>query len=210
MPRFVFISDTHNRRTSLPAIPPGDVLVHCGDGTMKGTAEEIILFGRWFRSQPHRYKIFVPGNHDFLFETNRQEAEALLSPNSEIDVLINERFRVEAVEIYGSPDTANLANWAFYSGERPDWSHIPEGLDLLITHAPPRGVLDSVPEDGQVGCPRLRNAVEYKTPRNHVFGHIHECGGQSITTQNTNFYNVAALDRTYTAVRSRQPLVLDL
>lgn len=209
MTTFVFISDTHNRRTSLPPIPYGDVLVHAGDGTMKGTAEEVIAFGKWFRSQPHPYKIFVPGNHDFLFESNRQEAEALLAPNGEIDVLINERFKVGDLNIYGSPQVPNLVKWAFYAGEKPDWSHMPDGLDLLITHGPPRGILDSIPDTGSVGCVALRNAVEYRRPKVHVFGHIHECGGQSVTTQNTNFYNVAALDRDYKPVM-RVPLVLEL
>jgi 3',5'-cyclic AMP phosphodiesterase CpdA len=48
--RIVIISDTHNHRI---ALPPGDVLVHCGDCTNRGTTAEFATFAGWFRGQPH-------------------------------------------------------------------------------------------------------------------------------------------------------------
>jgi hypothetical protein len=43
--RVVAISDTHNRLDEfLPALPAGDVLLHCGDWTNKGKPEEVEQF----------------------------------------------------------------------------------------------------------------------------------------------------------------------
>ena len=37
--RLVVLSDTHSRHTNA-IVPPGDVLIHCGDFTMSGTVAE--------------------------------------------------------------------------------------------------------------------------------------------------------------------------
>ncbi|KAG6005671.1 hypothetical protein E4U21_007787 [Claviceps maximensis] len=62
--RIVCISDTHNKQ---PTLPPGDILIHAGDLTENGSFEEVQRGLRWLSSQPHRYKVFVAGNHDVLF-----------------------------------------------------------------------------------------------------------------------------------------------
>ena len=41
------------------------------------------------------------------------------------------------------------------------WSAIPEDLDILITHGPPQGVLDSV-GSVQAGCPELMPLSFYR------------------------------------------------
>src|SRR5574344_707337 len=59
------ISDTHNLHKQLGKLPDADILVHCGDVTMAGSEGEAIDFLNWFLDQPHKYKIFIGGNHDF-------------------------------------------------------------------------------------------------------------------------------------------------
>ncbi|KAG5918111.1 hypothetical protein E4U42_006995 [Claviceps africana] len=61
--RVVCVSDTHNKQ---PALPAGDILIHAGDLTENGSFEEVQRGLTWLSSQPHRYKIFVAGNHDVL------------------------------------------------------------------------------------------------------------------------------------------------
>ncbi|KAJ0118524.1 hypothetical protein J7T55_009307 [Diaporthe amygdali] len=63
--RVVCISDTHNTR---PELPYGDVLIHAGDLTENGSFDEVQSELRWLSSQPHRYKVFVAGNHDVLLD----------------------------------------------------------------------------------------------------------------------------------------------
>ena len=65
--RLVCISDTHNSLDRIN-IPDGDVLIHAGDLTMMGsvveTTQELIKLARL----PHKTKILVAGNRDFLPE----------------------------------------------------------------------------------------------------------------------------------------------
>jgi predicted phosphodiesterase len=75
--RVVVISDTHNRHEAL-VMPPGDLLLHCGDLTLSGTEAEIVAVDRWFAALPHKKIVVIAGNHDFLFQQDRQKAQALL------------------------------------------------------------------------------------------------------------------------------------
>jgi Icc-related predicted phosphoesterase len=52
-----------------------------------------------------------------------------------------------------------------------------DGVDIMITHGPPMGILDRTLRHEDVGCEHLRRAVERVRPRLHVFGHIHEAWG---------------------------------
>jgi Icc-related predicted phosphoesterase len=51
------------------------------------------------------------------------------------------------------------------------------GVDIMLTHGPPLGILDRTSRGEDVGCKHLRRAVERCKPRLHVFGHIHEAAG---------------------------------
>ena len=65
--RIVVISDTHEQHDQM-LLPEGDVLICAGDISFNGRADTIAAFNRWFAAQPHRHKILIAGNHDFLFE----------------------------------------------------------------------------------------------------------------------------------------------
>lgn len=102
---------------------------------------------------------------------------------------------------WGSPYTPEFLHWAFMypRGKAADehWDRIPNGLDVLITHGPPFGILDQTTPDGNhLGCERLLVAVQEKRPKLHVFGHIHGGAG----TRNigaTQFVNAAYLNEIY-------------
>lgn len=51
------------------------------------------------------------------------------------------------------------------------------GIDVLITHGPPKGFLDKTFMGKQCGCPALLSAVRSVQPLVHVFGHVHESYG---------------------------------
>lgn len=61
----VCIADTHNKQ---PIIPPGDILIHAGDLTENGSFDEVQAGLNWLSSLPHRFKVFVAGNHDVLLD----------------------------------------------------------------------------------------------------------------------------------------------
>lgn len=52
---------------------------------------------------------------------------------------------------------------------------IPEGVDIIMTHGPPKYILDAVQDGRSAGCEHLRRAISRVRPRLHCFGHIH-CG----------------------------------
>ena len=178
--RIVCISDTHNMHDQVVA-PEGDVLIHAGDLTGRGTGREIGKVAAWLASQPHKHKLVIAGNHDFLFETEPDRARGLIEEGG-VTYLQDEAVEIEGLRFWGSPWQPWFHDWAF-NLQRGDplekvWAKIPKSTDALITHGPPFGVLDRVDRDGMsVGCEALAARLKELDVRLHVFGHIHEAYG---------------------------------
>lgn len=207
--RIVCISDTHNRHAEL-RLPEGDVLIHAGDYSMQGHVAETESFLDWFAAQPHRHKIFIAGNHDFIFAKRRKKARAMVP--SSVTYLEDEGVTLDGLRFWGSPVTPTFNKWAFMHGPFTIggyWDAIPDDTDVLITHGPPQGVMDRVlPFGEEVGCPQLRAALDSRLrPRLHVFGHIHECYGQLVAGTLTSV-NASFLDHLYHP--SNAPVVVTL
>ena len=210
--RVVAISDTHNGHWGID-IPDGDLLIHAGDMTTAGTARELFDFGRWLARLPHRHKLVVPGNHDYLFEQDLTAALHILEQTGTgARVLIEDEVTIEGRRIWGSPYTP-----AYHGcfGYEPDqafarWTKMPNDLDMAITHGPPLGVMDLTTRGVQAGCPPLLGAVLTARPRCHLFGHIHESRGVVEGTV-TTFINAAMLDRHYQRDPAfHEPVLIDL
>ena len=203
MPRIVCISDTHNCHEQM-VIPEGDILIHAGDATIRGTFKEVKNFVDWFASLPHQHKIFVAGNHDWLYETNNEYARLL----SRRFIYLEDSFAViEGLKIYGSPWQPRFFDWAFNLNRGAEigekWKLIPGDVDILITHGPPNGILDAVPREyfiENTGCEELRKRIEQITPlgklKLHVFGHIH-CGYGTHEEFGVKFVNASTCDEEY-------------
>lgn len=55
MMRIVCISDTHSRQRDIMwKFPPGDVIVHSGDFSFQGRADEVQQFVGWYSKLPYR------------------------------------------------------------------------------------------------------------------------------------------------------------
>jgi Icc-related predicted phosphoesterase len=200
--KIVLISDTHG---FCPEVPDGDVLIHAGDFTFTGTRKEIAKAGKWFQSLPHRYKLAVAGNHDWLFETDRDLAQHLLcGTDHRITYLENDWCEIDWVRFYGSPVTPEFNDWAFNVKRgakiKGYWDNISERTDVLITHGPPKGILDQANtklNTFQCGCEDLLDAVKRVKPEVHVFGHIHGGYGHYKTSFGTDCYNASLVDEAY-------------
>lgn len=178
MARLVLLSDTHGLHEGLE-LPAGDVLIHAGDLTRHGTLAEVEAFGRWLAFQPHPHKVVVPGNHDEAFLHSRKRAHEALG--LEVHLLIDGGVELAGLTLWGSPFHPEAGGAFGLSREALDahWSRLPDGLDVLVTHGPPRGLLDRSDRGAEAGCVALRREVERKAPRLHVFGHIHDAAGEA-------------------------------
>ena len=205
MPRLVCLSDTHGRHADLD-VPEGDVLVHAGDFTARGRERELADFGAWLAAQPHAHKVVVAGNHDFLLEREPQRARALLG---DVHYLFDSGVEVAGLSFWGSPWQPWFHDWAFNLRRGPEleavWARAPAGVDVLVTHTPPLGVLDLVARGPRVGCEALRAALPRIAPRLHVFGHIHEAYGAHPGPPLS--VNACACDLSYRAVNA--PVVVE-
>ena len=180
--KIIFISDTHTLHGQmLEKIPDGDVLVHCGDVSSRGVGSEIDNFFFWFSSLPHKNKIFIAGNHDFGFEYRNTTLQNTLESMQKdgIHYLQDSGVEIDGIKFWGSPWTPPFHNWAFMLNEdeiKEKWEMIPRDTNVLITHGPPKGILDLVVYDQiNVGCHSLMEEVlKLKDLKAHAFGHIHE------------------------------------
>mmetsp|Transcript_59326 Transcript_59326/g.111817 ORF Transcript_59326/g.111817 Transcript_59326/m.111817 type:complete len:119 (+) Transcript_59326:103-459(+) len=68
MVRVVVVSDTHNGHERFQ-VPDGDVFIHCGDLTNRGSAPELLKVNAWLQELPHQHKVVVCGNMDQRMES---------------------------------------------------------------------------------------------------------------------------------------------
>ncbi|CBX93451.1 similar to ser/Thr protein phosphatase family protein [Plenodomus lingam JN3] len=102
------------------------------------------------------------------------------------------------LRVYASPYQPEFCDWAFpyfrnqdrYNANHqstqaaeciaenpvPDFPHV----DVMMTHGPPMGILDTVGTGEHVGCEHLLRASRRCRPRLHCFGHIHEGWGAQL------------------------------
>lgn len=204
--KLVAISDTHNKHCELK-VPSGDILIHAGDFSRKGSLEDLADFNQWLGELPHKYKILIAGNHDFCFQNHAKEARSLLTNAIYLEDSCE---IIEGIKIYGSPWQPWFFNWAFNLKRGQEiaakWALIPEDTKVVITHGPPYGILDKTKTGVIVGCEELLKKIEFIQPKYHIFGHIHEGYGVQIQGK-TTFINASSCDASYRLINP--PIVVD-
>ena len=211
--KIVLISDTHEMHEQI-VIPRCDILIHAGDLTYRGEEKAVRRALMWLHEQPAKHVVAIAGNHDWLFEKDPGEAAHLVS-RTRIIYLENAATEIDGLSIWGSPVTPAFMNWAFNCDQAnisKYWDQIPTGTDLLITHGPPRGILDQTDpsrESQHFGCFDLLEAITRVRPKIHVFGHIHGGNrGMGELRGETTFYNASVVNEAYAVVNL--PFVIDI
>ncbi|MEM6318932.1 MAG: metallophosphatase domain-containing protein [Bacteroidota bacterium] len=200
--KVIAISDTHGQHRQVQ-LPPGDMLIHAGDVSVRGTESEVMDFLQWFDRQDFRYKIFIAGNHDFFFEQrSATEIEALI-PDGVTYLNDSGLTTIEGIKVWGSPITPRFGDWAFNRNRGADidqhWLKIPEDTDILVTHGPPKGILDYTIYGIKAGCEMLKIRIDEVQPKYCIFGHIHEAAGQ-VQKNNIHFINASVVNLQYFVV----------
>ncbi|KAG8774416.1 hypothetical protein FRC12_001985 [Ceratobasidium sp. 428] len=192
--RVVCISDTHGTE---PPVPEGDILIHAGDLTDIGSADQLRAAATWISSLSHPIKLVIAGNHDLgldaeYCETSQCSAEDPIIDWQALGIIYLEHsattitVRGRELRVFGSPLTPELGRGAFQYPQarvhperaREIWEDIPLETDILITHTPPMYHLDKTVRGRVAGCPALLDRVRLVRPRLHVFGHIHDGRGR--------------------------------
>lgn len=170
--RIVHISDTHNQWVDPSSLPPGDILIHTGDFSDRGTEEEFKQLNFWLLTIADKYpvRIVVLGNHDVMtYGRSFDKMSNMLSNATHVP-------NAEMIEVCGL--RILCLPYLRYQGHALD--AIVEQLsqhrdiDMFLTHAPGYGVLDlsdSLVRCGSMAVKRVLLAVR---PQCHLFGHVHE------------------------------------
>jgi hypothetical protein len=207
--RVVAVSDLHGQ---LPTIPSCDLLLLAGDlcpiDDHADDAQQTFLegpFADWLEQAPAGAIVGVAGNHDLI-----AELEPALLAGLPWSYLVDDETEAAGLRIWGSPFAVTYGDWAFMESEAElerRFAAIPDGLDVLLVHGPPFGVLDHAVRGADAGSHALRRAVLRARPAVAVFGHIHEGYGEDRLGE-TRCLNVSLMDVRY-AVR-HAPTVFEL
>jgi len=168
------------------------------------------------------------------FETSIRQAmygsaQAVLEQFPSIKYLEYTDYVFEGVKMYGLPITPSFhrQNWAF-NADRGDEikkyvDRIPKDVNILISHGPPYGILDTIPEEYKLtldedihrGCEELRTAMQRRLIdlKLSCFGHIHGNTGVIVApisnTRHIIFSNGAVINDQYKLV-VKKPLIINL
>jgi len=179
------ISDTHGYHDLLKVPDDIDMVIHSGDCSNPrdpyNNEPEVREFIHWFKGLPIKHKVYVAGNHDTSIEKRLVTKQDFIDYN--IIYLENSYEEIDGLKLFGSPHTPHFNNWAFMKDrnklERFWRNAIHKPCDIVITHGPPKGVLDkSYNRDGSMemcGDRSLLNRIIELKPKLSLFGHIHNC-----------------------------------
>lgn len=218
------VSDQHGMLSH--SIPECDVFATVGDVMpLYSSAEDWkhwkelewvkTKYVRWLKRQPFEHALIVWGNHDIaaMAPDTRSILTEMLNEIEGVTVLDYDTpsVAIDGVRFSGYPYTPTIQqrNWAF-SLPRGDARvemalnmYVHPDTDVLLTHGPPMGFLDLVPERMEnVGCAMLASKIVEVSPKVVMCGHIHEARGQRAWMWNregfaTRVINVSLCDRDY-------------
>ena len=192
MPKIWHISDTHGHHAQLKIPDNVDIVIHSGDASNfkdpYKNETEMHSFLTWFSNLPIEHKIFVAGNHDTSVEKGLIHREDMKQMG--ITYLFMETIEVMGLKIWGSPFCPRYGDWAFMKPREKMmskvWDFIDTEADIIITHTPPKGILDysdhrihdpsinkSITVIEDCGCLSLKKKIMEIDPKLHCFGHIH-------------------------------------
>ena len=221
------ISDTHTFHGLLQVPENVDMIIFSGDCSNPRepivNRNEVLDFIEWMKSLDIKHKIFVAGNHDTSIERNYVKKQDFVDAG--ITYLENDWIEIDEnngwaslansgeigstivppkrIKVFGSPQTPSFGNgWAFNKKREKmheHWKHIPDDIDIIVTHGPPKNILDlSYDRDNNLECcgdSALRKRIIEIKPKLVCFGHIHNnedivnAGTMKLSNYDTVFSN---------------------
>lgn len=223
MTKLIFISAIADLHGHLPQMQYSDLAVVAGDIFPGELDKDPEGQGEWFRAvflpwvekQECDHVILVAGNHDHWIAAHNEELLEEFAPSAgeKLIYLSDSGTVFKGLKVYGTPWMPTpFVNKAFSLSDdsqlREKYAHIPQDVDLLITHTVPYdcnyiGFSDRDMKD--LGSKELRDAVASRHIRFFVGGHIHETrervAHMDFGGHHTEMANVACCDNDKQFVR---------
>ena len=216
--KVMVVSDLHGR---MEGLDPGDaelVLIAGDFAPLEGWSYVDLCnqvswvrnrFCKWCAAHPSVQFRIIPGNHDLFAQWPEVRAKVSWPDNTRM--LIDEEDEVGGLRLYGTPWVPRInGHWAFEevaSGQLAEkFSAIPGGLDVLLTHTPPRIRHRKVDvsmawNSPHFGSEELTREIANKHPRFVFCGHIHTGDHAPVVIDHgesqTSIYNVSRLNEDY-------------
>ena len=213
------ISDTHGKVDQV-TIPECDILLHAGDIAPWHYNWHFTnqlhwfktSFAMWLEGVPAKHIVCVPGNHDWVCEKNLSIVKEVMPPN--VHIIHDELLEIEGLRIFGTAWQPSFCNWAFNCSDNDTdlykkFKRIPDDIDILLTHCPPKGFCDIVPRGENAGSSSLMLRLYEMQPKPlvNVCGHIH-CGRGQAKLGDTTIYNVSVVNEAYEVVYEPTEIII--
>ena len=145
----------------------------------------------------YQEKVFIAGNHDMcMYGAYHIEG---LSKN--VHYLYNNSVVIDGMKFYGVP----MFMEDCMDGKLDMFIHnIPDDMDVLITHMPPKGICDiadygkGLEHRGNVALAELLKVLH---PTCHLYGHEHDAYGTT-TIENVVYSNACVVDSRYNLINN--------
>lgn len=227
------ISDLHG---DIPEIPKCDVLCISGDIVPLDIQRSVTKSENWLKNEfmpammnaDCKHVIMTWGNHDFIGHvlyrdghSGEEQTKMLFGEyNEKIHILIDEYITIDGHKFYGTPWIPELSGWAFYNTSenlKEIFEKIPENIDVLLTHCPPKiGTQGVVLEKcwnylKDFGCKELYDVLStkmFEKQLNVICGHVHSGCHDIEVFDNIKFVNVSLKDESYNI--SYKPKIIEI
>lgn len=245
--RILHMSDTHNEHfvqkcSKVEGMPYGDVLIHSGDFTHKRdwydlpkdqVPNSMLRFNQLLKTWDHiPTKLVIAGNHELnLHNVSASDIQSKYLTNATYlqdsgYTLRNALGSGVDIQFYGTPWTSSR-NMGFSAGSNEyiadRFNRIPDSTQILISHMPPRCIMDIAYCKDQMEryncrkCGQVHNGRHWgdevllnKTKslgkcnlKLHCFGHVHEYHGTM--RQDGILYSNGAMP-----YEDQEPIIIDL
>lgn len=206
--RILHISDTHGTFPILRDLDTVDLIVHSGDllpNKTRGDRNiEPTFQHKWVLDRLHTFAdwtqgkavLYCAGNHDFYDPCGELQGWTNITG----DMCIT-----HGLTFYGFPYVPYFTgewNYELHHFERASKFNPPKAVDVIVSHCPPYGALDTNRNVQHIGDSILHNAISYddrlKNCQAILCGHAHECGGGLETVGGILISNAATSQRIIT------------
>ena len=208
------LSDTHSQHRELEIPKNIDGIIHAGDFTtyrdIATNYNEAVDFFKWLSGINVEHKLVVPGNHDTSWFNHMHDS----NPYKDIEVSSFGTTWFDDVSIATMSHTPEFGiGWA-YNATTAQMAQRCEailGADIVVTHGPPRGILDSTTQ-GRFGCPSLAKRILEIKPKVHLFGHFHNEPGHinsAVYARNgITYVNASVVDLQHKVINNGKLIVI--